>query len=375
MFGAGRDVGRRWRLFAPGYLVVALVSIATMLAALSLIAAAARSSAPPSPWDGTNPFSCTIQDAGLGPTGPDPAADPYCVRFDKTHQNVTQLGIVDFLLKEPARTAAAAPKCFYFQEDHWRGSVVQSDQRTVVYEFQGHYFFDKATGDGGAWVTGFSIAGQTFDPTALPGFPPGYGGYFGPGTGGFITHNDVPTDPRCVALAKQNPSAVYSQQKAAAHCVPGTGRVDRHGLGPLELGSSEQTVRAELGPPDAVKRGFLRYCVTGGGALLVGQPGDRSGSLGSSGQARTVVLLTTAPGFVLHGGRGTTLTVGSSVGTLRRAFPHGKRLTHIAHTGVVRVSHRIILGTARGRVVYLAVYDRLALRTKRTLKSYLRRAG
>ena len=35
--------------------------------------------------------------------------------------------------------------------------------------------------------------------------PPGYGRYFGPGTGGFITHDDVPTDPQCAALAKQHP--------------------------------------------------------------------------------------------------------------------------------------------------------------------------
>src|SRR5204863_416852 len=83
----------------------------------------------------------------------------------------------------------------------------------------------------------------------------------GPGTGGFITHNDVPTDPRCVAAASHNPGAVYGTQSSAPHCVPDTGRIDRDGLGPVKLGASEQTVRSELGPPEAVKRGFLRYCV------------------------------------------------------------------------------------------------------------------
>jgi len=45
---------------------------ALMLAALasSLITSPARALAPPSPWDGTNPFSCVVQDAGFGPTGP-----------------------------------------------------------------------------------------------------------------------------------------------------------------------------------------------------------------------------------------------------------------------------------------------------------------
>jgi hypothetical protein len=169
---------------------------------IAIGAPTAQASAPPTPWDGHNPFHCTIQNAGQGTTVPDPGADPYCVRFDKTHQNVTQLGLVTFLLKEPARVAAAAPKCFYFQEDHWRGSIIQADRSTVLYEFEGHYFFNKATGDGGVWVTGFSIAGHTFDPRTLPGFPPQYDRYFGPGRGGVITHNDVPTDPACQAKSR-----------------------------------------------------------------------------------------------------------------------------------------------------------------------------
>jgi hypothetical protein len=166
--------------------------------------------APPSPWNGVNPFRCTIQNAGLGATVPDPGADPYCVRFDKTNQNISQLGIVDFLLQEPARVAAALPKCFYFQEDHWRGSVVQSNSQTVVYQFYGHYYFNKATGDGGVWVSHFTVAGRTFDPRTLPGFPPAYRRYFGPGTGGLTSHNDIPVDPRCVALAGHDPGAIYA---------------------------------------------------------------------------------------------------------------------------------------------------------------------
>ena len=38
---------------------------------------------------GTNPFVCTLQQAGTGTDFPDPDADPFCVEFDKTHQNVT----------------------------------------------------------------------------------------------------------------------------------------------------------------------------------------------------------------------------------------------------------------------------------------------
>src|SRR5688500_2957427 len=124
---------------AGGAIVVVLLAIATPAGAAE----------PPAPWDGANPFECELQQAGFGPTGPQPEADPYCVEFDKRRQNVTQLGVVEFLALEPARVAAASPKCFYFQSDHWRGSVVQEDARTKTYEWDGRYFFEKARGGGG----------------------------------------------------------------------------------------------------------------------------------------------------------------------------------------------------------------------------------
>src|SRR5438105_4244005 len=72
-----------------------LITSAGLLAALAVIGAgAARGSAPPSPWDGSNPFHCALQNAGFGTSVPDPKADPYCVYFNKTHQNISQLGIV-----------------------------------------------------------------------------------------------------------------------------------------------------------------------------------------------------------------------------------------------------------------------------------------
>ena len=342
---------RRWTLLA--------VMAVALMGATSIAAAA---SAPPSPWDGSNPFNCVLQNAGFGPTGPNPGADPYCVYFDKTHQNVSQGGIVDFVSKEPARTAAASPKCFYFQEDHWRSSVVQSNNSTVVYEWTGHYFFNKATGDGGAWVKDFTLNGQTFDPTAVPGFPPQYGQYFGPGTGGVITHNSVPVDPHCVALAKQR--NVYGPRP---RCISQTGTVKRRSLGPVTLGQREDFIRAVLGPPQAVKRGFLRYCVRGGGSLLVGQPGDRSGTFGSAGRAPTVMLVTTSRGFRF----GKRLHVGSS----RRVLRHAHRLGRLGKRVVFRVRRGVLAVVLRRRVVALVVYDRRAIRHWRGVRGYLRRAG
>jgi len=332
---------------------------AALILVLGLVAAPARASSPPSPWDGTNPFNCVLQNAGLGTAVPDPGADPYCVYFDKTHQNISQGGIVDFVSKEPARTAAAAPKCFYFQEDHWRSSIVQSNAQTVIYEWVGHYFYNKATGDGGAYVQDFRVNGQTFDPSQIPGFPPQDGQYFGPGTGGFITHDDVPVDPSCVALAKKE--QVYPQ--STPHCLPGVGKVKRRVLGPLTLGQRENSVRAELGPPRVVKRGFLRYCVNGGGSLLVGQRGGRSGTFGSGGQAPAVMLATTSHGFLFAG----RVHVGS-----RLRHPRGRRLRR--GTIVVRLRRNVLALVSHGHVRKLVVYNPHAIRSWRALAGWLRRA-
>jgi hypothetical protein len=351
------------------------VALIGVLAIVLWAAPGARALAPPSPWDGSNPYNCTLQDAGFKATGPDPGADPYCVQFDKTQQNVTQLGLVSFLLEEPARVAAAVPKCFYFQADHWRGSVIQSDGRTVLYEFIGHYFFNKATGDGGAWVTGFSLGGQTFDPTMLPGFPPQYGQYFGPGTGGMITHDSVPVDPQCVALAQQHPGGVYAQPDRAPRCAPGGGAITRRGVGPVALGARDATVQGELGPPGAVRRGFLRYCVTGGGELLLGEPGDRSGTFGPPGPQPVVIALTSSPGFTLSGQHRRRLHAGAPARALHRAFPHARLLARLHGERLLRLARGLLAVTGHRRILLLGSYVPRAVSRRHALAGYVRRAG
>jgi hypothetical protein len=351
----------------------ALIAAAALVAGLTTMTGVGHAaSSPPTPWDGTNPYNCVVQNAGTGTQVPDPGADPYCVSFDKTNQNVTQLGLLTFALNEPARTAAAVPKCFYFQEDHWRGSVIQSDGSTEVYEFIGHYFFNKATGDGGAWITDFNIANQTFDPTQIPGFPPQEGQYFGPGTGGVITHDDVPADPQCAALAAKE--QVYAQTPAATpRCVAAGGQVDRRGIGPLALDAGEQVVRQEVGPPGQVKRGFLSYCVAGGGGLIVGQPGDRSGTFGAGGNAPTVLLATTSPSYTLLA---TAIHVGDKTSRMQRAFRKARASrTKIDGLRLWRVTNSIVALTRGGHVRYLAVYDRAAIRGAAALDGYLRRGA
>ena len=361
-------MGRGTRFRVPTAVAVAVVAAFVPLA----LCAPASALSAPTPWDGSNPFNCTIQDAGFGTTVPDPGADPYCVYFDKTNQNITELGVVQFLLNEPARTAAAVPKCFYFQSDHWRGTVSQGDS-TAIYNFEGHYFFNKATGDGGAWVTDFTVDGRTFNPASLPGFPPGYGQDFGPGTGGFITHDDVPADPSCTAQANSSSNSVYAPSPGP-RCVPDVGPVTRKALGPVAIGARESSIRAELGPPGLVKRGFLRYCVSGGGVLAVGQPGDRSGNDGSGGNAPTVILFTTARGFRLGGRAHRAVTVGEKQRSVRLAFPKAKPVARLGATRVLRTGRTILLGERAGRVSFLVVYSPKAISTKRDLKGFLERA-
>ncbi|HEV2999659.1 MAG TPA: hypothetical protein VGW75_02875 [Solirubrobacteraceae bacterium] len=337
-----------------------------MAALLALAAVAVVRAAEPRPWDGSNPFACELQYAGFEPAGSDPAADPYCVEFDKRRQNVTQLGIVDFFAKEPERVASAGDKCFYYQVDHWRSAVVQDDGTTAVYEWDGAYFFDKARAEGGAHVTNFRVNGRTEDPGRVPGMPPEYAQHMGPGSGGVrFAHGDGP-DPRCVEKARREP--VYAAQGggggdgrggASAGCRAPS--VTSRRLGPVALGDSEATVRAKLGPPAEVRRGFLRYCADG--AYLVGQRTDRSGDLGA-GDAEPAVMIVARRGRFRHG-------PGTPAKRIRRLRPAGS----VARTRVwLGRRGRVVYGTRGGRVRWVAVYDRRALRSRRAMRELLRRA-
>jgi hypothetical protein len=152
------------------------------IALVIVLAAAGPASAatPVVPWDGTNPFRCQNQNVGTGVDFPDPGADPFCVEFDKTQQNITDFGLVEFLAMEPARVAAAVPKCFYFQHDHWTGSIVQG-QPPELWHWDGSYFFDKAQGIGGVYVSDLRSV------------------LFGPVTGGVRLVSLGQVDPICAA--------------------------------------------------------------------------------------------------------------------------------------------------------------------------------
>jgi hypothetical protein len=179
----------------------------TAIGAVLALACAAPASAqspypgqgePYAPWDGSNPFNCTIQNVGTGVDFPDPDADPFCVEFDKTQQNVSEFGIFEFLSNEPARVAAAGPKCFYYQTDHWTGSVVQGTD-PELWHWDGQYFFDKAIGVGGVNVRDFRVLGQPASPSDYGEVPPEFEPYMDQGGGGSYLIGDVEADPACAA--------------------------------------------------------------------------------------------------------------------------------------------------------------------------------
>ena len=238
---------------------------------LVLLCAAPAASAQPSPYDGTIPFSCTLQQLGGGTAFPDPHADPFCVEYDKTHQNVTQLGVVEFLSKEPARVAAASDKCFYFQRDHWTGSVVQG-QQPETYHWDGSYFFDKARGTGGAYVENFRVGGQPMDPTKLPGFPAEYKQYFQGGKGGVQAGDTVQADPSC-ATKNPHPGSGPPASSGSRCRVPG-GRIG-NGMSGVKLGATRKRAIADLGAPTRERTTLMVWCLDGGGRIVGGLRGSR----------------------------------------------------------------------------------------------------
>ena len=304
--------------------------LALVLALAALTATDAGAATPVSGYDGSIPFDCELQQLGTGTDFPKPDADPFCVEYDKRHQNVTELGVVQFLSQEPARVAAAGPKCWYFQRDHWVGSIVQDDQATQTYKWDGSYFFDKARGIGGVYIENFSINGKTGDPTTLPGFPEGWKPYFGPGRGGVVTADSVRADPRCVAKAKPAP---------AAHRCPAPNGAVGSGIGPLQLGAKREDVEGELGAPARETAGVARWCADDGGKLLAAFKGDR-----------LAFALTTSPAFSARG---------SSVGDSSRAVR--RRISKLAQRGGVAVfaersrKRTLLIGADRKRIRFIAL--------------------
>src|SRR3954451_15100423 len=338
-------------------------ALAVLLAAAF---AAPAQAAPVSPYDGRNPFACTLQQVGKTTDYPQPDADPFCVEFDKTHQNVTSLGIVDFLSKEPARVAAASDKCFYFQHDHWTGSVAQG-QPPELWHWDGSYWFDKARGAGGVYVENFRIGGQSGDPTTVPGFPDEWKPYFSKGRGGVQPLGDVQAAPRCATRPNPHGPGGHGsgggRRNADGSCrVPG-GRIGR-GIGGASLGSTRKRVRSDLGGAARERPRYATWCFDGGGRLVAGF--RRRGAGG-----RVALLLTNAAPFDTEG-----IRVGTRSRVARKRLRRERAFGRVRGSSVVCTRERrrrLCAGLAHGHVRWLAIGQR-KLSRRQTLV-YLRGAA
>jgi hypothetical protein len=304
-----------------------------MLAMAAVPASAVAQSPPFAPWDGTNPFNCVEQDVGTGTAFPDPGADPFCVKFDKTNQNVTGFGIVEFAAQEPSRIGAAATKCFYFQNDHWTGSIQQgTDPET--WNWQGRYFFDRAKGIGGVSVTDFRLGGSPMDAT--PYVPPEYASYFAAnGGGGVIVTEESEPDPSCAAKVdtEEERAAVYAGLPDFGDCVAPGGKIRARKVGRARLGATRERVRAKVGPVKRSAADRDAWCVIGGGRMSV---------LYADGEA--VRIRTTTPGHSIR-----RVGRGSSARAIRKAgFERVRRGTY-ALPG--RKFGRVVIARVRGGAV------------------------
>jgi hypothetical protein len=318
--------------------------LSAVLGAAALAAAPAAAQAPAgpyAPYDGHVPFNCRIQNVGTGTDFPDPGADPFCVEFDKTQQNVTDFGLADFLSREPARVAAASPKCFYYQHDHWTGSVVQSGQ-PEVWHWDGSYFFDKASGSGGVYVENFRVGGQPADwrPFAPPDFQP----YLAPGGGGgVLLSGEVEAEPACAARVD---SPIERRQVYYHRIRPG--KILRLRIAPIRLRTLRAAAIRRLGPPHHRASHTDRWDVAGGGEL-------RAAWRGSPLDRRVAALLTTSPGHTRAG-----VEPGDRARRARRAL-RGRRAFALAGYRVFESPRQrrsaLLYGVRAGEVGWIAILD------------------
>jgi outer membrane protein assembly factor BamB len=149
-----------------------------------------------------------------------------------------------------------------------------------------------------------------------------------------------------------------ASEGAGLPCLPHRLRAGRRGLGRLRLRVRDAALVAAAGPPVRRTATTLRYCVEGGGRVLVGL----------SRRGRVQLVVSTARG---HRARG--LGPRSRARTLRRRLRGERRL----RAGVISAGRRssLLFGTRRGRVRWVGVASRSLRSRPRELRRMLLRVG
>ena len=294
----------------------ALVAGAVVLAAVFAAPAAAQA---PQQWDGSNPFTCTVQN---GASLQDPNADPFCVEYD--HSLSDPQAVAQLLSNGPNQLAAASSKCFLYEVDHFTSPLGEVDTAMFV---------NKATGTGGSAITHATIpipgsGGMVSVPVvqACTGQPQSTGGGTVTG-GGFLG-----------GLSGPNPGV---KTRTGVQCKKLRGNA-KNGLGRARLGLTRNAVRKRFGKPTRRKRGYYHYCVRGGGDLAI--------HFGRRGKADVAMT----NGKLFHAGK---VKIGSRLKRVRSALHHEQVLGHQKRDWVLGVTHkrwRLLVGLSKNRVVYIA---------------------
>jgi hypothetical protein len=157
-------------------------------------------------------------------------------------------------------------------------------------------------------------------------------------------------------LGRRYPAGTEGERASGSGCLRRTGPLRGSGIGAARLGSRKADVIRRLGVPTEHTASSLRYCVDGGGKLLM--------AFDTAGRLR--LAASTSFSTRIH-----RLRTGSSLRRVQRVYPHarwiGKRLLRASRRS------RVVFGSCScGSVAFVAVTN---VRSAGQIRHYARRAG
>ena len=146
-------------------------------------------------------------------------------------------------------------------------------------------------------------------------------------------------------------------KNGSASCLARRSKITSRRIGRVRIGDTKAQLQRRAGAPSRKRARAWRYCVAGGGRVLVA----------FSAKGRIRLVATTAP----RQGYG-KLRRGSKRSRYRRLHPH--RLSRGLYRGAGR-SRTIAFRVRRRKVSFIAVADSALARSPRKLRAYVRLAG
>jgi hypothetical protein len=180
-------------------------------------------------------------------------------------------------------------------------------------------------------------------------------------------NNLPPSDPRHspyqeVFAARVPNGSEPAEPGQPTRCVAAKLKIGPSSIGKVSLRATRDAVGRRLGPPARTARGVLRYCVKGGGSVLVAFT-----SAGRVGFVATTAARHTRQGI----GRGSSLTA------LRRTYRrHLRSVVSGAYrvTGVKGAQH-LVFGVRKGKLTFVAIAGSTLVKSGKSLRTQLRRAA